>query len=92
MTYKLKILSDESCAWPTNVMILRDTAKKLAGKAELQAQVASKDYFAFLASRLDQISQSLQKQQHSDYVVLEETIDDLLYLQEHYQVVKKKHR
>lgn len=89
MTYKLKSLDIALDGWPTGLMLLRDKAKKPGRGAELQAQIASDDYFALLATRLDQVSQSLQDSQHSDYVILEDTIGDLLYLQQHYRITKK---
>lgn len=58
-------------------------------KEELLAQVASNDYFATLATSLDQISQNLEDCQHSDYIVLEKLINDLLYLQQHYKIIKR---
>lgn len=57
--------------------------------AELQAQVASQDYFAMLATALDQISQHLKAEQNNDYIVLEKFINDLLYLHQHYKISKK---
>ncbi len=92
MIYKLKSLDMNLSHWPSKVMLVRDgTPKKSAknDKAELQAQVASSDYFSLLATRLDQVSQSLKETNHSDYVILENTIGDLLYLQDDYTIIKK---
>lgn len=89
MTYKLKSLDITTTHWPNNVMLVRDGATNKAGKAELEAQVNSGDYLPLLATRLDQISQSLQKKNHTDYVILENTIRDLLYLHQRYKLAKK---
>lgn len=62
---------------------------KQPAKPELEAQAVSGDYLSLLATRLDQISQSLKKNHHSDYVILENTIADLLYLQDHFTLRKK---
>ena len=89
MTYKLKSLDINAGGWPAKVMMLRDGSQKPKSKAELQAHIASGDYFTLLATRLDQVSQSLQDSNRSDYVILEDTICDLLYLHEYYKVSKK---
>ncbi len=88
MTYKLKSLSLQH-GWPTKVMLLRDGANRPTHKAELEAQIASCDYFSTLATRLDEISSSLKKTHKNDYLVLENTIEDLLFLQEYYGIYRK---
>ena len=92
MIYKLKSLDMNLSHWPAKVMLVRDGAPKKSAKsdkAELQAQIASHDYFSLLATRLDQVSQSLKETNHSDYVIRENTVGDLLYLQDDYLIVKK---
>lgn len=67
-----------------------DTASEPHGRrAELIAQVASQDYFAMAATNLDKVSHHLKAIHHSDYFVLEDLIEDLLYLQSHYKITKK---
>jgi hypothetical protein len=58
-------------------------------EAELRAQVASSDYFAMLATNLDQISQNLRTEDVNDYVLLDKVINDLLFLHQHYKITKK---
>lgn len=58
-------------------------------RAELTAQIASQDYFAMVATTLDRVSHHLKTIHHSDYFILEDIIDDLLYLQSHYKITKK---
>lgn len=89
MTYKLKNLEFNTHGWPVGAMLIHDGRRRPVNKTELQAQVASDDYFALLATQLDQLSQSLQNNAQSDYILLENTIDDLLYLHQHYQITKK---
>lgn len=88
MTYKLKSLELNTHGWPVGAMLVHDGPRKPINKTELHAQVASGDYFAVVATRLDQLSQSLQNNDQSDYILLENTIDELLYLHEHYQITK----
>lgn len=58
-------------------------------EAELRAQVASSDYFAMLATNLDQISQNLRTEDLNDYVLLDKVINDLLFLHQNYKIIKK---
>lgn len=73
----------------SNLLTFRDHDDRLFNKEELLAQIASDDYFAMLATTLDEISQRLETASHSDYVLLEKLINDLLYLQHNYKVTKK---
>lgn len=92
MIYKLKSLECFQNNW---VLISRrlfdidEPGISSKDKSMLQAQVASGDFFVTLATSLDQISQSLSRSQHSDYILLEKAISDLLYLHQNYQIVKK---
>ena len=92
MTYKLKSLDISTGGWPHTALLLKDgskpNAKQPINKSELQAQVASGDYLSLLATRLDQVSQSLRETSQSDYIILENTIEELLYLQHHYTLAK----
>lgn len=56
----------------------------------LKAQVASGDYFALLATKLDQLSQELEKINPDAHFTLERTIADLIFLHERYEITKKK--
>jgi len=84
MTYNLKNHDSILVSWPAPVRCFHDSDFK----PELEAQIASDDYFAMLASQLDSISQSLKEKHHSDYILLEKTIDDLLYLHKRYLIRK----
>jgi len=53
------------------------------------ALVASGDYFVTLATSLDHLSQGLAKRKQPEHVALERTINELLYLQRNYQIIKK---
>jgi len=72
-----------------NLLTFHDHDSSLFNKGELLAQIASDDYFAMLATSLDEISQRLEVAQHNDYVILEKLINDLLYLQHNYKITKK---
>ncbi|MEO5627708.1 MAG: hypothetical protein ABIQ89_02370 [Candidatus Saccharimonadales bacterium] len=85
MTYSLKNHDSILINWPAPVRCMHD----LNSKPELAAQIASDDYFALLATQLDNISQSLKEKHHSDYLILESSIDDLLYLHKYYAIHKK---
>lgn len=85
MTYELKNRDSVLIDWPQPVWRLRDGASK----PELDAQVASDDYFALLATQLDAVSKSLKDKHHADYVILEEIIDNLLYLHKYYAIHKQ---
>jgi hypothetical protein len=66
-----------------------EISKPHSRRTELVAQVASQDYFAMVATSLDKISHHLKLIHHSYYFTLEDTIEDLLYLQANYKIVKK---
>ena len=56
---------------------------------ELKAHVRSGDYFSLLATRLDDISQALSDSSPEQTILLQHLIDNLLYLQKHYNIVAK---
>ncbi len=66
-----------------------DMPEQHGHRAELIAQIASQDYFAMAATTLDRVSHHLKTIHHSDYFILEDIIEDLLYLQSHYKITKK---
>ena len=53
---------------------------------DLIMQVYSGDYFATLATRLDLLLQDLPMHSASRDI-LQKTVNDLLYLQEHYEII-----
>lgn len=52
------------------------------------AQVASGDYFATLATELDKLAQVLPSNS-GEQIVVEEMVDTLLYLDKHYKIVRR---
>lgn len=56
---------------------------------ELIVQVSSGDYFATLATRLNQMSQDIVSSNKADSELLEQIVDDLIYLQTNYSIKKK---
>ena len=56
---------------------------------ELKAHVRSGDYFSLLATKLDEVSQQLVDNKPEQTIALQHLIDDLLYLQKHYNIVQK---
>lgn len=68
-------------------IMLRDGLE--AERTNLTAQVQSGDYFAMLATNLDLMSQTLAARRKSDSETLRKMVDDLLYLQQNYAIIKK---
>lgn len=58
-------------------------------KAELDALVASGDYFITLATTLDQINEEVAATNETGHGALEKLISDLAYLQQKYKISKK---
>lgn len=58
---------------------------------EIDALVRSGDYFTLLASKLDEVSQELEKTKNTSYLTptLQQLVEDLLHLQEDYVITKK---
>ncbi len=60
---------------------------------EIDVQVKSDDFFALLASKIEALSQEIAAQdtarQHFAEPRLQKIVDDLLYLDQHYHIVKK---
>lgn len=69
------------------VTLLRDQDDNLKHQ-ELKAHVYSGDYFSLLATRLDEISQTLASEEPAN-IALQHIVNDLLYLQRYYKVTKK---
>lgn len=68
--------------------LTRDEDSRLR-QQELKAHVMSGDYFSLLATRLDEVSQNLKTNPAPESGVLQSIVDDLLYLQRHYRIVRK---
>jgi hypothetical protein len=60
--------------------------------SSLKAQIQSGDYFAMLATNLDLMSQAMAAKRKNDSESLRKTVDDLLYLQQNYTIIKKLNR
>jgi hypothetical protein len=58
-------------------------------KLQISMQVRSGDYFATLATKLDQLSQDVKKMDEATAYDLELLVADLLYLQRNYDISKK---
>ena len=76
------------------VSVVRDAADKMwweqERKLQVSMQVRSGDYFATLATKLDEISQAMQKTDEATAYDLELLVADLLYLQRNYDIRKKE--
>jgi hypothetical protein len=70
--------------------LLRDGLR--ADRNNLKAQIQSGDYFAMLATNLDLMSQAMAKRHKNDGENLRRIVDDLLYLQQNYAIIKKLNR
>lgn len=57
----------------------------------LSALVASGDYLAVLATKLDEIAQDLEKSNPEMYIQIDHLVADLLYLHEKCTVAKREH-
>lgn len=90
MTYKLPKTDTNNYYFGDWILLLRDSHHPAKPAGELQAQVASGDYFGMLATRLDRICQHLKNDRLSDYLILETMVDELLTMQEAYEI-KKRH-
>lgn len=90
ITYNLTIFDQLLSHGWRRPQVLRDGHDyHVHNEAELRAQVASSDYFAMLATTLDQISQNLKTEDINDYVLIEKIINDLLFLHQNYTIKKK---
>lgn len=72
--------------------ILQELSLSLADLGELtQADVLvrSKDYFVTLATKLDKISLELKPRQRLQKDALQQIVEELLYLQNHYTIKKR---
>lgn len=73
----------------TAVTMVRDEADIDMDRLELLATVRSGDYLVTLATTLDIMSQLLLEANHAERDNLQKIVNDLLYLQSRYKLVKK---
>jgi hypothetical protein len=71
------------------IQLLHDEASPQERMA-LDALVASGDCFITLATKLDTLIEALKEADQTIQPELERLVADLLYLQRHYQIVKKQ--
>jgi len=64
-------------------------SSKQAQQLNIDALVASGDYFINLATNLDHLSQTLTKHKQPEHIPLEVLVNELLYLQRNYRIIKK---
>jgi hypothetical protein len=67
-----------------------DEAPVAAEHQELSAFIRSGDYFGMLATRLDVISDNLHPDNEAEAVILQHIVNNLLYLDQNYILVKKQ--
>lgn len=74
-------------------LLLHDHEELFIMPKQIDVQVKSNDFFALLASRIDLLNQAIVAQyaacQQTITPDLQDIVDDLLYLQEHYTITKK---
>jgi hypothetical protein len=69
-------------------LLLRDGYE--SDKEELLAHARSGDYLATLATQLDSISDALTKENEAEAAILQQIVDNLIYLDEkNYKLTKK---
>ena len=56
---------------------------------ELKVQIRSDEYFALLANMLDGIADASKNSCRRNHPEVQQLINDLLYLQRHYRIIKK---
>jgi hypothetical protein len=92
-TYQLSSSLGIVSHYNTPVALVRDAVDKEWWQQERQLQVAmqvrSGDYFATLATKLDELSQAVKEKDEMAADDLELIVNDLLYLQRNYQISKK---
>ncbi len=91
MTYKPKPNNNVLKHWPAIAWVLNDKARDHQ-QAELAAQIASQDYFALLATRIDQVSSRIATALPEETALLEHIIKELLQLQDDYKIVPRASR
>ncbi len=71
-------------------LLLDSASEEDTGRELLEVQIRSGDYFITLATILDDITQNLPADCDPIKPILERQILDLLYLQAHYRIDKKR--
>ena len=76
----------------TNELFLADVTKyiEVDDVTETDALVRSGQYFTTLATKLDRLSDQLKKGNEVQAHHLQEIIDELLFIQQHYSISKKE--
>ena len=87
-TYALSPFSQLLNHGTQSIALVRDIADYNDIKA-IDIKVASGDYFATLATQLDQLTLAIAMTNPGEVHVLQNAIDDLLYLQSNYTITKK---
>lgn len=70
--------------------LLRDGAEHKYSDMKLEAQVRSGDYFITLATFLDTVARGLTD--HQAQMQLEDMVSDLIFLQDNYEIERRKER
>jgi hypothetical protein len=78
-------------------LLLQDTddeenTESITDKDELAAFISSGDYFGMLATRIDAISDNLHPDNEAEAMILQHIVNNLLYLDRDYRLVKKNSR
>lgn len=78
---------------PSKMPVVRDSVDQVwweqERKFQIAMQVRSGDYFATLATKLDELSQIVREKDEAASYDLELLVADLLYLQRNYDIRKK---
>lgn len=72
----------------SSVVAVED-AEDSPAKQVLAAHIKSGDYFSLLATQLDQVCQGFDGKKDGGDIVLQQIIEDLLFIQQKYKIVKK---
>ncbi len=72
----------------TNELFLADIAR-FTDLSETDVLIRSGQYFTTLATRLDKLSDQLKKGDELQVRHLQDIIDELLFIQQHYKIQKK---
>lgn len=84
--YSFSLPSYTLSHWLQKTPVLKDIDEDM----QLEAYVRSGDYFEMLATKLDEISEQLQKYDLSNSQELSRISNSLLYLHERYTITKKE--
>lgn len=96
ITLPLYVLPDKARSLDLEILMVKDTSDN--EREALLRHIAADDYFGTVATILDLISQDKKKySKNSDKLVtfrktIKELKDDLVYLQNNYQIIKKPNK